>query len=502
MFKNQNDESSQLTSMPWDEKPSLYDHIRAHIPPAGPGLTEDGETLPDEERVNSGSRVRWAPGAMDGIATHHMAGGDSDGRVARTVDLVRTYCSKPTAKNKADLYRDIVKEKTVSLIDQVIEGITSHDDLNHQRLYELAHLFVTEATDREPTKFGIAILGLFVVAGNEDLFQTLGRHDDFTLFCAVALANSVQPPDQALWKLAKNVDGWGRIHVVERLSQTDDADIKAWLLRDGYRNNVMYEYLAYTCATAGGLLSAISTEQVDRELLTSAGEIIQALISGGPAECMDDYGDGALVTAKFLQHMEHQAEHVDDFLHVHTIQRYLTDDEADWGARAESGWNDALRVEMLHQCVAILDRPTWVPLVGKQLVSDEDKSFFAANQAADILGIPTWDHHWRRWNKQRSDAARWFQVVQGIDDERLPVVLRAATEWIDLKAIATGPSDELGFGPGFEHHTCLDHLLRELGRFPGEGEEFIEAGLSSPVVRNRKLAVAALSCWATDRRQG
>ncbi len=35
---------------------------------------------------------------------------------------------------------------------------------------------------------------------------------------------------------------------------------------------------------AGGLLEALSRDNVDRELLSSAGEIIEALINGGPTE--------------------------------------------------------------------------------------------------------------------------------------------------------------------------------------------------------------------------
>ena len=108
-----------------------------------------------------------------------------------------------------------------------------------------------------------------------------------------ATGRSSDEPDVVLWELAKTVDGWGRIHIVERLAETERPEIKDWLLREGYRNSIMYEYLAYTCATAGNLLTALSGEHVDRDLLTSAGDIIQALISGGPAEDMDGYEEGA-----------------------------------------------------------------------------------------------------------------------------------------------------------------------------------------------------------------
>jgi len=69
--------------------------------------------------------------------------------------------------------------------------------------------------------------------------------------------------------MAKHVTGWGRVHLVERLAKTEDAEIKEWLLREGFRNSVMYEYLAYIAATTGGLNDALHQliqDPLDREV--------------------------------------------------------------------------------------------------------------------------------------------------------------------------------------------------------------------------------------------
>ncbi len=487
-------------SMPWDNGPSIYEHVKSHVDPDVSGLSEAGQTLPDEDRINEDGQIRFAAGAMDGIATHHMGSGGQDEQVRNTVRLLLAFCEQPTAVNKAEVYRNVINENTVSIIDSALEALANEQRINHQRLYELAYSFVTEATDREPVKFGIAILGLYDQTENEELFQTLGRHDEFTLYCAVALANTADDPDDSLWQLARNVDGWGRIHVVERLSQTEDAAIKEWLLREGYRNSVMYEYLAFTCATAGGLLAAVSRDEVDRDLLTSAGELIQALIIGGPAEDIDEYDDAALVVEMFLRHIDDRAETILDFLHINIIKRYLTDAGADWDERSQRGWTESRRAELLEICNAVLQRPEWTEQVNEALNSDDDLQFYNASQAAETLGIDTWEHRWRRWEQDSTDPYRWFDVVSEVDEQRLSRVLKAAAESIDLDAVATGPSDELGLGPGYEHHSCLDYLLQELQRFPGEGARYIEAGLQSPVVRNRAMAVEALAEWQPDQR--
>lgn len=497
-------EAGEPPSMPWDQRPSIYEHVLAHTDPDQPGLTDGGETLPDENRVNDGSSFRWAAGALDGVMSHHMElgnndGGDNDELVRQAVDLILAYCESPTAATKLAFYQHVIQVNTLPLIDPIGEAVIEDDQLNYQRLYELAFSFVTEAVDREPVKFGIVILGLYRNPEIESLFQTLGRHEEFTLYCGAALTNLRDDPERSLWTLARNVSGWGRIHVVERLASSENPEIKDWLLREGYRNDVMYEYLAYTCATAGGLLSALSEDSVDRELLTSAGELIEALISGGPAETIDDYEDGALIVEMFLGHIESSAETLDDFVHVHTIKQFLDSAESDWDSRAERGWTAERRNDLRQTCDRILNRPEWTELARQGLASDDEMEFHRANQVAEAVGLATWDTHWSRLQEKPTDSGRWYPVMARCDENRIADVVAFAQQKIDLEQIATGPADEMGLGPGWEHHGCLDFVLQELRRFPGHGTRLIQTGLRSPVVRNRNMAVAAISAWGPDR---
>ena len=55
----------------------------------------------------------------------------------------------------------------------------------------------SQSRARNAVKLGIALLGLVKGADNRDLLMTLGRHEEFTLFSAVALANS-QPERPAV----------------------------------------------------------------------------------------------------------------------------------------------------------------------------------------------------------------------------------------------------------------------------------------------------------------
>jgi hypothetical protein len=495
----EDDEGQEPPSMPWDQRPSILEFVRSHISAGKPGLTDDGYTLPDEERIAQGSKIRWAAEAMDGVTTHHMGTGENEATILKTVALVLAFSRQPTARNKAAVYQHIIAEHVISIIDPVLEALVKESGISHDRLYELARSFATEAPDREPVKFGIALLGLFRQPADEELFQTFGRHEEFTLFCAVAITNASDDTDEALWTLARNVTGWGRIHVVERLARTTNPAVKRWLLREGYRNSVMYEYLAATCARAGGLLAALSEDRVDRELLTAGGEIIQALIAGGPAEGIDDDEDARPVIETYLGIMAFLAETVEDFLHVNSIKSYLDGEESRWVERYKAGWSAECRDRLRSMCDSILSRPEWKERVRNKLGSEDEMEFAHADQAAKALGIDTWDIHWRRLQQKPSDPGRWYHVMVLCDENRLGKVIEFAEATFDLEKIATGAADELGMGRGFEPHSCLDFVLQDLRRFSGSGARLIAAGLKSPLVRNRNMAVAALASWSREK---
>ena len=95
--------------------------------------------------------------------------------------------------------------------------------------------------------------------------------------------------EPALWELAKSVRNWGRMQTVERLKETQNVEIQAWMLREGFRNGVMDEYLACICAHACRLHEAKKQQSVDDAALDGAADIIHALITVGPAEGIDDY---------------------------------------------------------------------------------------------------------------------------------------------------------------------------------------------------------------------
>jgi len=235
---------------------------------------------------------------------------------------------------------------------------------------------------------------------------------------------------------------------------------------------------------------------------SSSGEIIQALIAGRPAEGIDDYEDARPVIESYLGHPASSAETVEDFLYVNSIKGYLDEDDSRWAGRYDAGWSAGCRDALRSACDSILGRPEWAGRVRAKLGSEDALEFAHADQAAKALGIDTWDIHWRRLQQNPADPGRWYHVMALCDNERIGKVIEFAEANLDLAAIATGAGEELGLGRGFEPHSCLDYVLQDLRRFPGKGAVLIEAGLKSPVVRNRNMAVAALAAWSRGEWPG
>jgi hypothetical protein len=487
--------AAEPSTMPWDRRPSIYEHIRAHTGADG-RLDPAGENLPDEAAQGSG--IRWAPGAFDGVITHHTSPGGEADKADAMLDLIRAYSQAPTAANKLKIYAPLTEDSTLAFIDALLGSLRKAEGISPSRTRELALSFATEAPDRTPVKFGIALLGMFDAAGHREVFMTLGRHDEFTLYCTVSMLKGSAEPEQDLFELARQVDGWGRIHIVERLAETQDPAIKAWMLREGFRNSVMNEYLAYTCATTGGLLSALSEDQVDEDLLIGAGLIIDALLIGGPAQNIDDYDDGVLVVELYLTHLASRASTLMQLLTVDRIRSFLSSESPLWEKRESRGWTPEKRSALANECQRIIERPQWRAMVLRDSGAEADETFFVAKRSAKIVGIDLWERIVDRLEASPVTMGRWYDVMEECNNQRIEQVVEIAVRRLPLKQIASGPAKECGMGKQFEPHRCLETILQELGRFPGHGGELVEVGLRSPTLRCRSMALRALSGWERD----
>jgi hypothetical protein len=474
---------------------SIYEFVAAHLDADG-RLTPEGQALPDETRVMTGE-LRWAPGAMEGAFGHHGGGGQETSRRAIDIgDLLLSASKTPSNRRLRHLYDAVCEDNALEVIDRVIERLIEMK-ADQAGLHQVGRWLAVSSVDRGAVKTGIALLGASDLGNDLEVVRVLGRHEEFTLYAAVALTNGLPDAQSELWALAKSVEGWGRIHCVERLAGTADPQIREWILREGFKNSVMYEYLAYTAATTGNLNGALRRDHVDRALLTAAGEIIAALITGGPAKDIDDYADGADAVEAYLALMLSRAESLDDFLTLTTIRRFLAQGE-NWDDRATRGWTATRRKAFEAQCDRILSRDEWDDRIRVALLSEDHMEFNRADAAARDRGIDTFDLQVARI-RQDPLLGPWFRAWQQADRDRAGLLASMARELLPLEAIPTGPAKALGVGPEWRAHAALDWSLQALRDHPGVGPDLVLVGLQSPVTRNRNMSLNVLKKWPREQ---
>lgn len=472
--------------------PSIYDVVRCHLTRQGE-LDDPRLGLPDDAPADAGD-VRWLPGAVDGLMVHHTTTCEhaAAAHVPWATQLVVAAAEHPTPDNLRALHGELARVSPIGYVDELLTAVSDAEP-SRDGLRAVARWLVTTSANRRAVKVGIALLGMTGFADDDaDVVWTLALHEELTLFAAVALARNDDRPDEMLWQLARRLRGWGRIHCVEQLATTQDERIKDWILREGFRNCVMVEYLAWTAAVAGDLVGVLRDDP-DRDQLTAAGEILTALLTEGPASDIGTYLDGEEAVGLFLEHLVTSDGTLEDFSAVDAICDFLQDD-GQWATAARERWSPT-RARILEEFgVAILRRPHWPALVREGLRSDDRREFALADSAAADLGIDTFDVHVARLRRDPLGCG-WFRAWAQADAARAVVLADLAREVLPLDEIASGPLDESGLGGAFAAHRALDWSLRALAEHPGLGIDLILAGLKSPVTRNRCAALETLASW-------
>jgi hypothetical protein len=189
------------------------------------------------------------------------------------IRAIREYVADDSAWDRLN---EVLREHRAMTVAEGLLRELPASGLAANAVLGLAVRLATTATHSEPVKHGLILFGLTGAGADRELVHVLGENDEFTQCAVVALLLLCGDAEPDLWRLGKRVHGWGRIHVVDRLWTTQRADIKRWLLVEGFRNTITDEYLACTAAVAGGLADALADDP-DDELVSAACDLIDTL---------------------------------------------------------------------------------------------------------------------------------------------------------------------------------------------------------------------------------
>ncbi|UFS99062.1 hypothetical protein [Nocardia huaxiensis] len=394
--------------------------------------------------------------------------------------------------------------EALRVADNLVQEMLSRR-VPREKLRNAARFVAENATEREVAKLGIILLGVSGDERDAELLDLLGSLEEFSLFAVVALKNTQPDAQRKIFDLAQRLNGWGRIHAVERLRGSTDPEVRAWLLRSGFRNGVMNEYLAHLAATTGGLHEALLADAVDDELLDGAADILVALAPGGPAGNLNHYDDAIPVLERFadlIAGAEPTIGRLQAVLGIGSIVRdqglCLAEDE---------------RVRLSTRYAALAEPLRWQDIVWAALespVESDDAApesgrlgqfrFNAALSCAGQLGMDGMPSALERLREDPYNAYVWQWAVQHANATTIDQVVGLAEEILPLRQLGSGPTESLGLGREYQVDRAFEVVVWGLKEHPGRGGALLAVALTNRVIRSRRGALNALEAWPPAAR--
>ncbi|MGJ8745924.1 hypothetical protein [Polaribacter sp.] len=487
----------ELEVIEWRTDDSILKFLSNNIESNGV-LKESANDLPDEKKSED-SGIRFAPGLMDS-----MFGADesteSKVKITELSKLIKTIAKNGDLESKSEFYKRITEsDGVIGIIDEFLQEMVNQSLPIEPYLFNFAKDLATKTNQRNSVKIGIAILGLCQNKSVISDIKTLGLHDEFTVFSMVALSNLSDSPVKDLWELARKVDGWGKIQLVDRIANMElSQELKDWLILDGYKNSIMNEYLACTCAVNGELHKKLQNEKIDTKQFKCTGEIIEALISGGPAEDISDYEFAPETIENFIRHGKTHVKDIIDYITLNSVKDFLVEIHEDIGEHKRNGWTQDFISNCLIAINETLKNIDWKKQAEIALKSDDKVLYWHGKQAAQKLGIELWNVVWNKLQKNPLNRSAWYDVTAYGKEENVNDIIDFAKKNLPLEQLGTGPKDWMGLGEDFEKHSCFDSVITFLENYPAKGEELILVGLDSPVTRNRNMTIRVLDKWKSE----
>ena len=457
---------------------SIYQYIQLHRDSATGRMAADGMVLPDEPATRRFSRLRWLPGALEGLGTRHMEW-DGSAKAAQAITLLQQIAAgSPSAE--AALYELLRVDDVVTFYSDALDFAAARIPDAEPRLHDVARRLATQSRDRGPVKFGIAMLGSMGDENDLEIVRTLALHDEFGLYAAEAIAELAPQRQQALYEMAQKLNGWGRIEAVTLMTATPDPKLRRWLLTEGFRNDVTAQYLSYHCATIADFADEMSdpANATDMRFLAGVSDLIQSLIRPGPSRDSQMYAEIPTVAVAYLQDVQGKKDSIGFLLTAQVLNEYAN----------TAPWTAEQKAAVKKLAAPIIADKSWRRRVIATL-SDDRADLEEAEVAANKLSIETFDLHLKRLTKNGTVVKRWQLAFSAADPRQLTSLMTLADKTFAPRFAQSA------VGRANTSDAALEAVLQGVAKYPGTGIPIVDASLLdiSPVVR--RAAVETLVRW-------
>lgn len=264
-----------------ENKKSIYEYIESSIQKNGM-LSEDFNL---DVYMRKEQDLLFDLGAYDGMLFFMKESDTNKAFVEFVIKLFKTLENDNIPFYCALLDNYITEEtediRIIDNMDSIIDWIIDNQDiLDKQLFFKFATAMMFLGRNTETVKLGIIIWGTTDVDNFPEILDSLlllATCDEFTFFVNDAIGNAKEA-NNLRFKMAKKVNGWGKIFTVGELEPENDS-ILEWLITQGCDNNIDYSYLAYPIAQKIDLEKVLRKEDLTEEEFLGLSKIIIGLLN-------------------------------------------------------------------------------------------------------------------------------------------------------------------------------------------------------------------------------
>lgn len=453
---------------------SIYERICSAVQPDG-ALPKDFSI---QEKPQDPQAIRFADGAQDGIMFYHAGGGD--GKLLEQLEEVTRLAAGGADYETAEARLSACfgeREAMLGCIDGLQRWTIEHkEELDAGRLFGFANAVLLHSASLGAVKYALSVLELLSSSQGQwrETVRTLALSNELTLYC-VWIINNWENRDEELFSVAQKVRGWGRVHAVRELEPVT-REMEAWLLDEGWDNDVLPAYTALACAQRGNLRRRLEQEALSRARLTAAGGLIRGLLDEGPCKNISLMEDREELLLAYLAQVERAEPSLEDLETVREVMSSAEPDELDlplvreWAEKAFSSEASRKTAERA------LERGEGFPLAAalgldwqEKLLEALERDFAGSYGALNLILTP--------------EQEPWVDRALAICEKNLP------------RSLAAGPENWTFAPPEEPRHNWLGYTVQFLRPFPGRGLGLVLTALEAPVLRERNMALNVLDSW-------
>lgn len=446
-----------LQFLPWSNKEYIVPFIEQQFNLNQQLTTKD---LPDDEFLYDEHHPKLAPGFADQLFMEPV----TPFYTKKLIKLFLEQIANPNDQTRKATYEKIKDEKVISYFYEFLE-LFYEAEKDETLVKEEAIWLLEHAAHREVVKFALIVLGTGNCEELTERLKVIALHEEFTGVALFALTNGTTNSNKAVWHIAKNVAGWGKLEALNFLDASNE-EIRQWVLLEGMKDTVPGSASARMCAEKGKLDIELHEATITEKVFDGAGTIILALLDDGSNQMMDDYEYAGQVLMRYTYHAKTHCKTMVQFYILTEIHEYLQVDEETWEDRFSTNWKPHEKRAVQDNIEQIAKNPIWLQQAMDTLENVADEDDYALSVAlfykADITNI--------LFEKINRDPLNYnyYMALFTVNDAQIIEQLIEITS-------AFGDFNELTD----EKKMIVIVIVEELDQYDGVGMKFLERSLQT-----------------------